>query len=557
VARHLSILLAVASLAFFAGLGRAAITDSDEAFYAEAAREMVTSGDWTTPRYNFEDRFQKPVLYYWLAALAYEAAGVTAAAARAPAALAGLGTVLLTWACGRRWLGPRPGLLAGLIVATCFGSVSLARLALPDMPLACFVTLAAWAGLEAWPAAGTDRHAGWWLVLAAIAAAAAFLTKGPVGLALPALVVLAWVAVRWTTAGRRPWDGPGRLHAGLAVVAFAAVAAPWYVAMADRHGLAYLHRFFIGENLERFATGRYNEPRSLFFYAPIVAGGLLPWTPLLAATVPALWARLRRVRPMSPTDWRLLLWAALPLLFYSVSVGKQPRYVLPALPPLALVMAAAVSARLARATPGAKHDRLLAWCATASAVALVLVALLLWRASPLVVAVAPVAGLAAIAVLAASGLALGIVAWRGRPHHVTRMVAGAAVAAWLSVHFAFYATPAADPVKQIAAAALADREPVAASGTYRALVRNLVFYTGRKQEDLPTEAALDAFVASPHRVHVVLAARHLARLEARLGRRFPRLADAPYFNPAGVRLGTLLHPDPPRAFDRVVLIANR
>jgi hypothetical protein len=56
---------------------------------------------------------------------------------------------------------------------------------------------------------------------------------------------------------------------------------------------------------------------------------------------------------------------------------------------------------------------------------------------------------------------------------------------------------------------------------------------------------------------VVLAARHLARLEARLGRRFPRLADAPYFNPAGVRLGTLLHPDPPRAFDRVVLIANR
>ena len=96
MARHLSILLAVVALSFFAGLGRAAITDSDEAFYAEAAREMVVSGDWTTPRYNFDDRFQKPVLYYWLAALAFETVGVTEAAARAPAALAGLGTVLLT-----------------------------------------------------------------------------------------------------------------------------------------------------------------------------------------------------------------------------------------------------------------------------------------------------------------------------------------------------------------------------------------------------------------------------------------------------------------------------
>ena len=72
--RELTLLLLV-FLTFFLGLGRQAVTDSDEAFYAEAAREMVETGDWLTPRFNYEDRWQKPVLYYWLTAATYVVAG--------------------------------------------------------------------------------------------------------------------------------------------------------------------------------------------------------------------------------------------------------------------------------------------------------------------------------------------------------------------------------------------------------------------------------------------------------------------------------------------------
>src|SRR5581483_5048475 len=149
VFRHCLLLLAICLLTFFAGLGRGAIGDSDEAFYAESAREMIESGDWVTPHYNYEYRFQKPILFYWLAAGSYRAAGVGEAQARFPSALAGLALTLMTFFCGRRWFDGRVGLLAGAIVATSFGYFSMARTALPDLPLAFFIALATWTLIEA------------------------------------------------------------------------------------------------------------------------------------------------------------------------------------------------------------------------------------------------------------------------------------------------------------------------------------------------------------------------------------------------------------------------
>src|SRR4051812_39378764 len=100
--RQALILLALALLTFSLGLGRQAITDSDEGFYAEAAREMVESGDWLTPHFNYADRWEKPILYYWLTAATYTVARPGEAAARFWSALSGVGLVLLTWAIGRR-----------------------------------------------------------------------------------------------------------------------------------------------------------------------------------------------------------------------------------------------------------------------------------------------------------------------------------------------------------------------------------------------------------------------------------------------------------------------
>ena len=106
-------LLLLSSLTFFLGLGRQAITDSDEGFYAEAAREMVEGGDWLTPHFNYSERWQKPALYYWLTAATYLVLGPTELAARLWSSLSGIGLVLLTFMIARRIVPEPEGLTPG------------------------------------------------------------------------------------------------------------------------------------------------------------------------------------------------------------------------------------------------------------------------------------------------------------------------------------------------------------------------------------------------------------------------------------------------------------
>lgn len=561
VRRHVSILVAVCALTFFAGLGRGAINDSDEAFYAQAAREMVESGDWLTPSYNYEPRFQKPILYYWLAGAAFEAFGVSEWAARLPSALSGLGLVLLTHVCARRWLAPRVALVAGLIVATNFGYFVMARQSLPDLPLAFFITLASWPAIEA---LGTGRqeadasHTQRWLLLASVGAALAFLTKGPVGVALPGLVAIAYWALGPRMHPSRRLTLPGRPRDwAMAALAFVAIAAPWYVAMVGEHGLGYLHRFFVAENVERFATDRYNEPRSVFFYVPIVLGGLLPWSPFMAPWFDTLRRILTRRRQLTQTEWALILWAAVPLVFYSFSIGKQPRYVLPSLPPLAILLAASLQRWTVDVEDGQRPRAPLVACTVATGIAVGAIGLSLYRTRILLVSTPPalVAALALL-IVALAALLIGV-AWRGRPSWLPATLAGVSAAVLLALHYAVFSAPGTDAVQVMAARARADAGAVAASGTHDVFVRNFVFYTRRKQVDLADLAETAAFLRSAERVHCVVGARDLKRLEDQYGVKPVRLAEVPYFNPTGLRIGSVLKPDPNDDIDVAVLVANR
>ncbi len=169
------------------------MTDSDEAFYAEAAREMVESGDWLTPYYDYEPRFQKPILYYWLTAATFVVTGPGEAPARLWSALSGVALVFVTAGLARRWYDDDTALLAGAVVATSFGYVALGRMSLPDLPLALFVTATIGAALVA-IGDRVPRPRGW-LVGAAVAAALGFLMKGPLAVVLPVIVVAPIVAI--------------------------------------------------------------------------------------------------------------------------------------------------------------------------------------------------------------------------------------------------------------------------------------------------------------------------------------------------------------------------
>ena len=544
------LLILLCGLTFGLGLGTPAVTDSDEAFYAEASREMVRSGDYLTPRFNYRERFQKPVLYYWATSAAYRAFGIAEWTARAGAALSGLGLVLLTFAAARRWYDRQVALLAGAILATSFGTVFMARMALPDLPLAFFVGAAIYAALVAL-FDRPPRVARWWLALGA-AAGLGFLTKGPIALVLPALVLaLPFVF-------ERGWRHLRARHVALALAAFAATGVPWYVAMTAEHGTRYLSGFFVGDNLERFATTAYNPRRSLFFYVPIVLGGMLPWSPyFLLGVKPALaaWRARRFSRPAA----RLLWWSLLPLLFFSVSVGKQPRYILPMLPPISIALGAWVAGAAGSRQEGgaSRQPALLRGLSVVAGALIAGLAALLWRAQPLLPDVPHGRHLAGTAALAAAGLAVAALAltrrWRLAPGALA--VAGATIA--IVLNQAVMAEHGLYPVERMARAVLTERRGGEAVGPFRVFVRNLIFYTGVEQEDLFSEARLRDFLDSPDRVLCVIREDDLRTIEASRPARLRRLYSVDYFDPATAKLRALLWPDPERERQTVVLVSNR
>ncbi len=548
-------LLLLAAVTFFAGLGRGAITDSDEAFYADSAREMVASGDWVTPYYNYEPRFQKPVLYYWLTAAASLVLGDSEMAARLWAAMAGLGLVLVTAAAGRRWYDESTGLLAGAIVATNFGYFSIGRMALPDLPLAFCITLAIWAALVA--TLEQERSPRKFVVLAALALGLGFLTKGPVGLIIPVIVIVPVLMIERRSIALTPSD----LLLGFVVMI--AVAVPWYVVMWFRHGNEYLQGFFIGDNFDRFATDRFNDPRPWWFYFPIVAGGLLPWTPLALVWMGPLTQWVRRRRDLSTIDLRLLLWAALPLAFYSLSIGKQPRYILPVLPPLALLLASSIVERTqewrgfdgARSRP--RRATSIVVGSLLSGAFFVALGGLLYRVQPLLINVAPIFTQVAAGIIAASGLLIGLFAisshWRTAPV----VIALAAAVSLPALQYGGWSSGGDDTIRQMARLVQQQRTAHEAVGTYQVFVRNLVFYAHTRTTDIITDEQAAQFLAQAGRALMVAPADVVDRIERERGLTLVRIAELPYFNEAGVRMRTLLWPDAARDLTRVVLVANR
>ena len=548
-------LLLLAALTFFAGLGRGAITDSDEAFYAESSREMVASGDWLTPYYNYEPRFQKPVLYYWLTSATYLVTGAGEFGARLWAAIAGLGLVLVTAAAGRRWYDEATGLLAGAIVATSFGYFSIGRMALPDLPLTFCITLAIWAALVS--TLEQERNPRKFVILAAVGLGLGFLTKGPVGIIIPVLVIVPVLMIERRSIALEPSD------ILLGFVIMLAIALPWYVVMWVTHGNAYLQGFFVGDNFERFATDRFNDPRPWWFYLPVVAGGMLPWTPLALAWLGPTTQWLRGRRSIGTIDLRLLMWAILPLAFYSLSVGKQPRYVLPVLPPLALLLASSIVERTQewRGFDGVRSSPRRALPVVAgsllSGLFFVTLGVLLYRAQPLLINVQPVFTTIASALVVIAGALVMLVSVSSQWRIAPLVIAIAAAVALPAAQYGALSSGSEDTVRQMAHLVHQHRQAAEPVGTLGVFVRNLVFYSGIKTTDVIGDEQARNFLAQADRALMVAPVEQIDRLEREQGIKVQRLAELLYFNEAGVRVRTLLWPDSARDLTRVVLVSNR
>ena len=335
------LLLFISYLQFFHQLGTLGLVGPDEPRYAQVAREMAASGDLVTPRMHGTPWFEKPILYYWLAASAFEALGVSGLAARLPSAVAGLLGVFAVYFIGRHWVSTRCGLAAALILATSPLYFSLARAASTDMLLTSALTVSlaciyfAWFGQKQGHHAqtGLTNRSSVFIYGTYVFLAVAILAKGPVG----AVLVGSSVAVFGLITRR--WDllkillRPGAVLSGLAL------ALPWYWLCYRANGWTFIQEFLINHNLARFATDRYQHAQPFWFYLAVVFAGFLPW---VFQIVPPAWHWLRHECWGGQSELELaLFWssALFPLLFFSFSQSKLPGYVLPMFPAMALLAA--------------------------------------------------------------------------------------------------------------------------------------------------------------------------------------------------------------------------
>ena len=326
-------LLVFCLFVLFYGLGGVALFEPTEGRNAEIAREILLTHDWVTPHDNFIPVLDKPIFFHWLIAIGYKLFGLSEWSARLPSALAGLGSVVLIFLLARKFLGLWEALWSGLILITSLQFFALSRVVIFDMPLTFFITLSLCCFYWGANSDGGLKKRIFYLAMYAAMGVAA-LIKGPIGLLLPAMVIVPYVVIL------RKWSLLRELDLVPGLILFLFIVAPWYV-WAEIRNPGYLRYFLWEENFIRFLTPHFGRTERSYYFLEVLAVGFLPWTFLLPYLIKAQWKR-----PINEPILFLILWTTLPFLFFSFSHTKLSHYILPIYPPLAILAGEAVARTL-------------------------------------------------------------------------------------------------------------------------------------------------------------------------------------------------------------------
>ncbi len=325
--------------------------DDSDAVLAQAARTMLSSGDWVTARLDGVAYLEKPPLYYWPMTISYVIFGGHDWAARIPVALAAIGLAWLTAAMGVWAFGRRAGLYAGLCMATCVGLFLFTRVQIPDVMLTLSNGVAMWAILRALDE--EESRPRLWAFLLAVSLGIGLLIKGLIAIALPVgtgVIYLFFTKELWA---RRTWQ---RLRPISGFFVALLIAAPWHILATLRnppyfsfsfhsgpgeyHG--FLWFYFINEQVLRFLNLRYPRdyntvPRLWFWLFHFL--WLFPWSVYFPAVAKLPYKpvdRAGRVRLLA------LCWTGFLLIFFTFST-TQEYYSMPCYPALALLLGSAMA----------------------------------------------------------------------------------------------------------------------------------------------------------------------------------------------------------------------
>ena len=323
---------------YFSHLGAIGFVGPDEPRYAWIARDVMESGDWVTPRLYGRPWFEKPPLFYWGAGLSFKIFGVSEAAARLPSAICALlATLALAW-LALRFYGAETARWLLLLLPTTVGMIGFSHAAATDMPFSSMLTIAM---VCAAVVLGLTRNENtpilprtpWFaLLLFGFFLGLAVLAKGPAAIVLCGGTVFFWALFT------KRWRDALRLLHPAAIASFCLTALPWYILCARRNP-DFFRVFIVEQNFKRYLTPEFQHVQPFWFYGPVLLVAFLPWTALFLWSTVYGAARLLHARCMKEATWLLVCWAALCVVFFSISRSKLPGYILPALPALGLIVA--------------------------------------------------------------------------------------------------------------------------------------------------------------------------------------------------------------------------
>ncbi|MEM9219754.1 MAG: glycosyltransferase family 39 protein [Cyanobacteria bacterium P01_F01_bin.150] len=355
-------------IAFLWQLGDIGLVDETEPLFAEAARQMTVTGDWVTPYFNGDTRFDKPPLIYWLMAIAYTTIGVNEWAVRLPSALSAIALtgfifyilkqfgfassaptdprVLgepwdLSFRHDSRWAAAWIG--AGAIALN-LQMILWARQGVSDMLLNTCMGAALMAFFCGYAQPYRPQIQRRWYLSFYIFAALAVLTKGPVGIVLPGMVIVAFLLYM------------GNLRAVLremqvlwGSIIFLLMTVPWYVLVTLAHGRTYVDDFFGYHNVERFTSVVNNHSAPWFFYFLVVLLGFVPWSVYVPWAIARIGFWRRSHWQNTPRHAQLgifaVVWFLVIFVFFTIATTKLPSYTIPLLPAASILVALAWSDR--------------------------------------------------------------------------------------------------------------------------------------------------------------------------------------------------------------------
>lgn len=305
------------------------LTNPDEVFYAQTAKEMVQHNSWNVPYLFGQPQFEKPILTYWLLRIGHYIFGESNFGFRFfPAIFAIIGVLAVYWFS---WIGFRnehKAWFSALILLSSSLYVGVAKLVLTDTIFTVFILLSLtsffWAYIEP-----PRKYAG--IILTFIFSALAVLTKGPLGFILPGLVIILFIGIR------REWNfliDPVFLKG---FIIFLLVALPWYAFIIHKYGMSFINEFFYNDHIRRILEAEHRSNDTWYFYPCTMFGGMFPWTIMVAGGgIHYLYNVIKRSDDQAAQHF-LLIWIVVVFMIFESAHSKLVTYIMPLFPALAIM----------------------------------------------------------------------------------------------------------------------------------------------------------------------------------------------------------------------------